>query len=110
MATHESKSPTRAALEFQKQIGNMGLKGIANKRVSEPARGEASHSSTTGAENSWEEEDSSAQLGDKERAGAQPWPCSAGIQGGLGCVVLGTPAPQPSAFLKGKADAGSLSH
>lgn len=77
------------ALGFQKQIGNMGLEGIANKRVSEPARGEASHSSITAAENGWKV-DSSAQMGDEERA-AQPWPCSAGFM--VSCVVLGTPTP-----------------
>lgn len=101
MATHESKSPTRAALEFQKQIGNMGLKGIANKRASEPARGEASRSSTTGAENSWEEEDSSAQLGDEERAGAQPWPCSAGIGWAWLCGA-GHTSPPTICLLEGK--------
>lgn len=48
----------------------MELEGIANKRVSEPARGEASHSSTAAAENG-RKVDSSAQMGGEERAGVQ---------------------------------------
>lgn len=74
----------------------MELEGIANKRVSEPARGEASHSSTAAAENG-RKVDSSAQMGGEERAGVQlwwAWLCGAGHTN-----------PQPSAFFKGKVDA-----